>query len=208
MQDGCKVYMDSYMASSGSCFMVTCSILKTTRPNTKPGDHGTSKPHNYWFFTFHHVWGPRWLDFVAKAFVEDTITCDFTLQTTDWYRTLQDVWSRWTWTKKLMEPELNLHYSARSYQIFHHNLHHSSCASCPASQSGDNWLIARASYVGRREPAAGVAKGGYGREGGGYNRVGFFHWWLSSSPGLDTHLFELGPKVSAPMTAPSIFKSL
>jgi hypothetical protein len=45
---------------------------------------------------------------------------------------------------------------------------------------GDNWLIARASFVGRQEPAAGVAKGGYGREGGGYTRVGFFHWWLSS----------------------------
>ena len=28
MQDGCKVYMDSYMASNGSCFMVTCIILK------------------------------------------------------------------------------------------------------------------------------------------------------------------------------------
>jgi hypothetical protein len=28
MQDGCKVYMDSYMALNGSCFMVTLSILK------------------------------------------------------------------------------------------------------------------------------------------------------------------------------------
>ena len=28
MQDGCKVYMDSYMASNGSCFMVTWSIFK------------------------------------------------------------------------------------------------------------------------------------------------------------------------------------
>ena len=27
MQDGCKVYMDSYMASNGSCFMVTWTIL-------------------------------------------------------------------------------------------------------------------------------------------------------------------------------------
>ena len=26
MQDGCKVYMDSYMASDGSCFMVTWTI--------------------------------------------------------------------------------------------------------------------------------------------------------------------------------------
>ena len=28
MQDGCKVYMDSYMASSRSCFMVTWTIFK------------------------------------------------------------------------------------------------------------------------------------------------------------------------------------
>ena len=28
MQDGCKVHMDSYMASSGSCFMVTWTIFK------------------------------------------------------------------------------------------------------------------------------------------------------------------------------------
>jgi len=28
MQDGCKVYMDSYMASHGLCFMVTWTIFK------------------------------------------------------------------------------------------------------------------------------------------------------------------------------------
>ena len=28
MQDGCKVYMDSYMASNESCFMVTWTIFK------------------------------------------------------------------------------------------------------------------------------------------------------------------------------------
>ena len=28
MQDGFKVYMDSYMASNGSCFVVTWTILK------------------------------------------------------------------------------------------------------------------------------------------------------------------------------------
>jgi hypothetical protein len=28
MQDRCKVYIDSYMASIGSCFMVTCIIFK------------------------------------------------------------------------------------------------------------------------------------------------------------------------------------
>jgi hypothetical protein len=28
MQDGCKVYMDSYMASNGSCFIVTLIVFK------------------------------------------------------------------------------------------------------------------------------------------------------------------------------------
>ena len=28
MHDGCNVYMDSYMAFNGSCFMVTWSIFK------------------------------------------------------------------------------------------------------------------------------------------------------------------------------------
>jgi hypothetical protein len=28
MQDGCKVYMDSYMTSNGSCFMVTWTNFK------------------------------------------------------------------------------------------------------------------------------------------------------------------------------------
>jgi hypothetical protein len=28
MQDGCKVYMYSYMASNGSCFMITWIIFK------------------------------------------------------------------------------------------------------------------------------------------------------------------------------------
>ena len=29
MQDGCKVYMDSHMATNGSCFMVTWIVSKT-----------------------------------------------------------------------------------------------------------------------------------------------------------------------------------
>ena len=28
MQDGCEVYMDSYMALNGSCFMVTCTTFQ------------------------------------------------------------------------------------------------------------------------------------------------------------------------------------
>jgi hypothetical protein len=59
MQDGCKVYMDSYMASNGSCFVVTWIILKT-RCNTKLGD--TPNAHNCWFILFYHVGGPAWID--------------------------------------------------------------------------------------------------------------------------------------------------
>ena len=58
MQDGCKVYMDSYMASNGSCFMVTWIIFKKPplggRPNTKLGHHGTLHAHKRWFVLFYH----------------------------------------------------------------------------------------------------------------------------------------------------------
>jgi hypothetical protein len=63
MQDGCKVYMNSYMRSNGSCFMVHLDsfqkpCLFKRRPNTKSGDHGTLKAHNCWFIIFYHVWQP------------------------------------------------------------------------------------------------------------------------------------------------------
>ena len=62
VQGGCKVYMDSHMASHGSCFMVTWIIIKKPplggRPNTKPGDYGTPNTHNRWFIEFNHVRGP------------------------------------------------------------------------------------------------------------------------------------------------------
>ena len=44
MQTRCEVYMDSYMASNGSCFVVTWSLFKSFFLRvglTKPlGDHG------------------------------------------------------------------------------------------------------------------------------------------------------------------------
>ena len=65
MQDECKVYMDSYMASNGSCFMVTWTILKNhlleVDFNTNLGDPGTPNAHNRWFILFYHVWGPAWI---------------------------------------------------------------------------------------------------------------------------------------------------
>ena len=65
MQDGCKIYMDSYMASNGSCFvaMWIFSFQKPPlggRPNTKPGDHDTPNACNHWFILFYHMWGSAW----------------------------------------------------------------------------------------------------------------------------------------------------
>ena len=66
MQDGCKVYKDSFMASNGSCFVVTWTIFKKPplggRPNTRSGDHGTMNAHNHWFIIFYRAWGPTWID--------------------------------------------------------------------------------------------------------------------------------------------------
>ena len=78
MQDGCKVYMDSYMASNGSCFMVTWTILKTHLVEVSPTQHrktnGTPNVHNRWFFLFYQKYS------LKQHLVEDPVTYDFTLQ--------------------------------------------------------------------------------------------------------------------------------
>ena len=48
IQDACKVYMDSYMASNGHLDYSQKLPLRG-RPNTKPGDHGTMNAHNQCF---------------------------------------------------------------------------------------------------------------------------------------------------------------
>jgi hypothetical protein len=62
---GGKVYMDSYMASYGSCLMLTWTISKNPsrggRPNTKLGDHSITNVHNCWVILIYHVWGPVWI---------------------------------------------------------------------------------------------------------------------------------------------------
>ena len=49
-EDGCKVYMDSYMASNGSCLVVTWIIFKNhfleVGLTYVPSDHGTLNAHN------------------------------------------------------------------------------------------------------------------------------------------------------------------
>jgi hypothetical protein len=70
MQDGCQVYMGSYVALNRSCFMVTWTIFKIhhlevgliqnretmAQPNT----------HNRWFLLFLHAWGPTWIESPLK----------------------------------------------------------------------------------------------------------------------------------------------
>jgi hypothetical protein len=66
VQDGCKVYMDSYIASNGSCFMVTWIILKnqflevglTQNRETMALENA----HNRWFILFYHVRGLVWIE--------------------------------------------------------------------------------------------------------------------------------------------------
>jgi hypothetical protein len=45
LHDGCEVYMDSYMASKGSCFKVTWIIF--INHLLEPGDRGTPNTHNH-----------------------------------------------------------------------------------------------------------------------------------------------------------------
>ena len=65
-EDGCKIDMDSYMVSIGSCFMVTWTIFKN-----HPLEVGL--PQNHWettalqtlttvdLFYYNHVWRPAWI---------------------------------------------------------------------------------------------------------------------------------------------------
>jgi hypothetical protein len=61
-----KVYMDSYMASNGSRFMVTWIIFKKPplgrRLNTKPGDYGITNTHNCIIILFYHMWRLAWIE--------------------------------------------------------------------------------------------------------------------------------------------------
>ena len=60
MQDGCKVYMGSYVASNESCFMVTWTILKNHLlevglTQNRETIYGTPNAHNGWFILFYHA---------------------------------------------------------------------------------------------------------------------------------------------------------
>ena len=61
-----EVYMDSYMASNGSCFTVTWTNFKNhlleVGLTQTVGDHGTPNTHKCWFILLYYVWGSIWIE--------------------------------------------------------------------------------------------------------------------------------------------------
>ena len=66
MRDGCRVYMGSYVASNGPCFMVTWNVFKNhlLEVGRTPDREsvGFWNAHERWSILFYHVWGPAWID--------------------------------------------------------------------------------------------------------------------------------------------------
>jgi hypothetical protein len=62
MQDGFKVYMDSYTALNGSCSHDHLDCFQKPslrdRSNIKLGDRGIHNTRNRWFILFCHMRGP------------------------------------------------------------------------------------------------------------------------------------------------------
>jgi hypothetical protein len=120
MQVGCKVYMDSYMASHGSCFMVTWIIfinhfleLGLTQ---NQGDRDIPNAHEHWFIWFYHVGGSAWIDihWNSTLLTLGPLTFDFTLHlricdyTTWFWRFLETIldtsfWALTIWWLRLLD---------------------------------------------------------------------------------------------------------
>jgi hypothetical protein len=63
MQGGCKVYIDSYMASNGLCFMVIWTSFKNhlLKVGRTQNQETVAFRMNHWFILFYHAWGPTWM---------------------------------------------------------------------------------------------------------------------------------------------------
>ena len=79
--------MDSYVASNGSCFMVTWTISENHlggRHNTKSGDHDTPNAHNRCFLLFLSYMNTRMnSNPLQHPSIEGPVTYDPTLQLED-----------------------------------------------------------------------------------------------------------------------------
>ena len=83
MHDGCKVYMDSYMALNGSCFTITLKNTLGGRSNTNPGDHAL------WTFTT--------VALFYFIMCEDPHKWKFYLSNSIWLRARSHMTSHYTW---------------------------------------------------------------------------------------------------------------
>ena len=66
MHHGCKVYTDSYMASNGSCFMVTWIVPKNRLLEVDRTQNWEIMALRMlttvsFFLSFYHVLGPAWI---------------------------------------------------------------------------------------------------------------------------------------------------
>ena len=72
LQDGCKVHADSYLASNGSCFMVTWTIFKNHLLHVGLTQNRETMAllalTTVDLFYFYHVWGPVWIDIHWNSF--------------------------------------------------------------------------------------------------------------------------------------------
>jgi hypothetical protein len=84
MKDGCKIYMDSYMASTGLCFMVTWIVFinhlseigLTHNQETRPWHSACSQPFFYFIVSCVKT---AWIDIHWNSISLSPITYDFTL---------------------------------------------------------------------------------------------------------------------------------
>jgi hypothetical protein len=84
MQDGCKVYMDSYMTSDGSCFMVSWTIFKNHLLEVSPTQNQETMAlrtlTNIDLFYFIMCEDPHeYKNHQNSIWLKDPVTYDFTL---------------------------------------------------------------------------------------------------------------------------------
>ena len=97
IQDGCEVYMDSYMASNGSCFMVTWIIFRSYLLEvglTQNRYSGCSQPSGFvLFMTSHYTWGYVTTLHDVGGVLGQLLDTFFWALTISWSRLLARVWN-------------------------------------------------------------------------------------------------------------------
>ena len=132
MQDGCTVYMNSYMASKGHVHGHLDYFQKPPLgggPTTKLGDHGTQNVHNCWFILFHHMWGSTWINIHWNSI---------------WLRVRSHMTSHYTWRSVttlhdfggVLERPLDTFFWGSTNEALSNMIQH---PNCPRSWKGPQW---------------------------------------------------------------------